>query len=424
MDDMMRESNSLPNYQNYHVIVIGGGPAGTTTAAILAEYGHHVLLLEREKFPRFKIGESLMPGTYWTLQRIGMIDKLKQSHFPKKYSVQFFSKTGKASVPFYFFENDPHESSMTWQVLRSEFDRLMLENAAAKGAEVLQEATVHDLHFDEEQATGVRVKLADGSMQDFFAKVIVDATGQSALISRKLQINEVEPKLKKASIYTHYKGAYRDPGIDEGATLVMHTENQDSWFWYIPLPNDVVSVGVVGSLDYLLQNRTEDAQAIFESEIGKCSSLQPRLSDAEQLFPVKTTKDFSYYAKKISGPGWVLVGDAFGFLDPIYSSGVFLALASGEMAADAIHEAFVKNDFSAGQLGKFGPRFVAGMEAIRKIVYAFYTRDFSFARFLKQFPDSRQHIINLLSGNIFRTGFDGVFQAMSTMCELPEDRRL
>ncbi|MDZ7343178.1 MAG: tryptophan 7-halogenase [candidate division KSB1 bacterium] len=408
----------------YEVIVIGGGPAGSTTAALLAQYGREVLLLERDKFPRFKIGESLMPGTYWTLKRIGVLNKMKASHFPKKYSVQFFSKSGKASMPFYFFENDPHESSITWQVLRSEFDQLMLDNVTEKGGEVWQETSVHEVLFEGERAIGVRAKRPDGSSVDLFAKVIVDATGQSALLSRHLKIHFIEPNLKMGAIYSHFKGAQRDAGIDEGATLVMHTEGAAAWFWYIPLPNEVVSVGVVGPIEYLLKNRREEAQEIFESEIKRCPPLPPRLAEAQQLFPVKVTKDFSYRASQIAGPGWVLVGDAFGFLDPIYSSGVFLALSSGEMAAEAIQEAFLKNDFSGRQLGKFGERFVAGMEAIRKIVYAFYTKDFSFARFLKQFPDCRQDIINLLSGNVYRTGFDGVFEAMSTMCELPEEKAL
>ncbi len=410
--------------KTHDIIIIGGGPAGSTVAALLAEKNLDVLLFEREKFPRFSIGESLMPGTYWTLKRLGVLDKMKASVFPKKYSVQFYSKSGRASAPFYFFENDEHESSKTWQVLRSEFDQMLLDNAEEKGAEARQGVSVLGVLFEGEKAVGVRAKLPDKSIEEFRAKVIVDASGQSALISRKLKMSSVEPGLKKASIYTHFEGGVRDEGVDAGATIIYHTRNQDSWFWYIPLPNDVVSVGVVGSLDYLLQNRKDDLQKIFDAELEMCPALKPRLENARQLFPFKVTKDFSYRANRLAGDGWVLVGDAFGFLDPIYSSGVFLALKSGEMAADAISEAFAKNDFSGRQLGKFGPEYVSGMEAIRKLVYAFYTKKFSFAKFLKRFPDCRDEIVNILIGNVFRDEVNGIFKPMAEMCELPEANEL
>ena len=423
----MKKIDSTQN-ESYDVIVIGGGPGGSTAATLIAETGHRVLLLEREKSPQFKIGESLMPATYWTFERLGVIEKLKASHFPEKYSVQFYSSSGKASAPFYFFRNDPHESSITWQVLRSEFDQMLLENAQEKGAQVQRGVSVHEVLFDGERAVGVRARLADRRIEEFSAKVVVDSTGQSALISRKLKINAVEPTLKKASIFTHFEGGIRDEGIDEGATLILHTESKDSWFWSIPLPYDRVSVGVVGDLDYLLQNRrqsdgTLSHQAIFDEELLKCPALHPRLADAKQLFPVKVTKDFSYCANRIAGDGWVLVGDAFGFLDPVYSSGLFLALKSGEMAADTINEALEKEDFSAEQLGSFSADFVAGMEAIRKLVYAFYTKDFSFARFLKRFPECQQGIIDILSGNVYRKDVTGIFGPMAEMCHLPEDMR-
>ncbi|MCY3764078.1 MAG: NAD(P)/FAD-dependent oxidoreductase [Gemmatimonadetes bacterium] len=405
----------------YDVIVIGGGPAGSTTAALVAEQGHRVLLLERARFPRFQIGESLMPGTYWSFKRLGVLEKLKMSAYVRKYSVQFFGASGRGSAPFYFHRHDPHESSVTWQVLRSEFDRMMLENAREKGACVRQGAAVQEVLFDGDRAFGVRAKSGDGSLQDLHARVVVDATGRSALISRKLGIKTEEPTLKKASLFTHFESGSRDEGIDEGATLISHTRTKDAWFWYIPLAGDVVSVGVVGDIGYLVQKREGTPQEIFEEELDRCPPMKDRLERARQLFPMKVTSDFSYRARSVSGAGWVLVGDAYGFLDPVYSSGVFLALKSGEMAADAIHEAILNDDFSAKQLGKWGDVFIPGMEAIRKLVYAFYTKEFSFSRFLEAHPECLDGIVDILSGKIFINDVTPIFGPMGKMCDLPED---
>jgi flavin-dependent dehydrogenase len=298
---------------------------------------------------------------------------------------------------------------------------MLLDNARDKGAEIHQGARVLEVLFDGDRAIGVRAKLADGQSQDFTAPIIVDATGQSALIGRKLKITEPEAQLNKASIYTHYSGGRRDEGKDEGATLILHTDNGDSWFWYIPLPDDIVSVGVVGAIDYLVQGRKEDTQTIFEQELAKCAPMQERLQHAEQLMPAKTTKDFSYRASRTAGEGWVLVGDAFCFLDPMYSSGVYLALKSGEMAADAIIDAITKGDFSAEQLGGFSPELLRGTEAVRKMVYAFYSKDFNFGEFLKRYPDCKQGVIDVLSGNLFSEHVEPIFGPMGEMCELPND---
>ncbi len=402
------------------VIVIGGGPAGSTVAALVAATGRQVQLFERAQFPRFAIGESLMPATYWTFRRLGVLDQLKASAFPRKHSVQFFGPSGRGSAPFYFADTNPHESAVTWQVLRGPFDAMLLDNARAKGVQVHQGARVLNVLWEGERATGVRAKLANGQTRDFAAQVVVDATGQSALIGRKLKLTQPEPKLKKASIYTHYRGGQRDDGIDAGATLILHTANRDSWFWYIPLSDDVVSVGVVGAISYLLQGRAADAQTIFDQELAQCRPLQERLQRAEPLFPVKTTKDFSYRARRMAGEGWVLVGDAFCFLDPMYSSGVYLALKSGEMAADAIAGAFAQGDFSAVQLGSFGPELVRGMEAVRKMVYAFYAKDFSFAEFLKHHPECKQGVIDVLSGNLFSDRVEPIFGPLSAVCPMPD----
>jgi flavin-dependent dehydrogenase len=407
----------------YDVIVIGGGPGGAAAATLVAQRGYRVLLVERSHTVRFKIGESLMPATYETLDRLGVLPKLRTTPFPRKYSVQFYSKSGRPSAPFYFQETDPHERSVTWQVLRSEFDALLLDNAREHGVEVRRGAAVKDVLFSGSQAVGARIDFGAEGEREISCRVVVDASGQSMLLSKKLGLRRPDPELRKASLYTHFAGALRDPGIDEGATLVLHTEDASSWFWYIPLPDDRVSVGVVGPVGSLISSRAGEPQRIFDEEVARCPALRQRIAHASQVFPVQVTRDFSYRSSRIAGDGWVLVGDAFGFLDPIYSSGVFLALKSGELAADSIVSGLQADDVSSARLGEHGPRFLAGMEAMRKLVYAFYEQDFSFAQFLSRFPRYRTDLVHLLVGNVFRPT-DDLFEAMGQMVRLPPEARL
>ncbi|HSE23984.1 MAG TPA: NAD(P)/FAD-dependent oxidoreductase, partial [Pyrinomonadaceae bacterium] len=240
------------NTNNFDVIVMGGGPAGSSIASILAREGRQVVLFEREIFPRHHIGESLMTDTYWTFRRMGFLDKLKASPFVRKYSVQFANPAGKESRPFYFFEAQHHESAVTWQVTRSEFDKLLFEHAGDQGATTYQGVSVKEVLFENDQAVGVEVQMADGSREKFFAKVIIDATGQSAMLSNKFRWRVRDPKLKKAVLYSYFKGAHREPDLNGGATLVLRTQpGSGGWFWYIPLENDITSVGIVADPEYL-----------------------------------------------------------------------------------------------------------------------------------------------------------------------------
>jgi flavin-dependent dehydrogenase len=399
--------------QDYDVVVMGGGPAGSTVATLVAAAGHRVALLERLPETGFKIGESLMPETYRTFARLGLLERLYASPFPRKYSVQFYSKSGRASAPFYFQETDPGEGSITWQVPRRDFDRMLLQNARDRGVEVRQGVTVREVLWSGERAVGVVAELPDGGRRELRARVVVDATGQRALLGRHLGLREIDPQLKKAAIFSHFEGAVRDPGIDEGATLVLHTEQQESWFWYIPLPHDRVSVGVVGAVDYLVSGRNGDLEQVFFEEVARCPPLGPRLAGARRVMEFRATRDFSYRCRRIAGDGWVLVGDAFGFLDPIYSSGVLLAFSSGEFAADAIVGALAAGDLSAARLGAFGPRFNAGMDAMRRLVYTFYDPHFRFSKFIRRFPEHRLDLIRLLRGDVFDHDFSSLFEALA-----------
>jgi geranylgeranyl reductase family protein len=416
MSNTVMEMNS----NNYDVIVMGGGPAGSTVASILSREGRKVVLFEKEEFPRHHIGESLMTDTYWTFQRMGFLDKLRESPFVRKFSVQFANPAGKESRPFYFFEANPHESAVTWQVTRAVFDKMLIEHAEEQGAIVYQGSAVKQVLFDGDRAVGCEVRMKDGTFEKFCAKVVVDATGQSAILSNKFRWRLRDPKLKKAVLYSYFKGADREPDLNGGATLVLRTgPGSGGWFWYIPLENDITSVGIVADPDYLVKDRGQDLAKIFHEEIEKCEACRRRVADGTRVDKIYSIIDYSYRSKHCAGDGFILIGDAYGFLDPIYSSGVLLALKMAELAADAIHDAFNRKDFSAERLGQFQTKLDNGIESMRKLVHSFYSEGFSFSQFLKKYPEQRVNLINLLIGDVFKDGVDNIYGPMSEFAEIP-----
>jgi flavin-dependent dehydrogenase len=397
------------------VIVVGGGPGGSTVSTLIAQKGYGVDLFEREHFPRFHIGESLIPQTYWVLKRLNMLDKLRGSHFVKKYSVQFINAQGRLSEPFYFIKHRPHESSQTWQVRRSEFDHIMLNNAREHGVRVHEGVRVLEVLFEGQRAVGVRILEEDGREREVRAKVVVDASGQSSVLMDRLKLRQWDPVLKKGALWTYWKGAQRDTGQDEGATLVIQTKAKQGWFWYIPLHDDILSVGVVASYDYLFKNRPgKDLEAIYFEEVAACPGLQSRIAKAQRVEPFRAAKEYSYRSTRAAGDGWALVGDAFGFLDPLYSSGVLLALKSGEMAADAITEGLACGDTSAAQLGKWEGEFGRGMDRMRRLVCEFY-EGFSFGRFVRKHPHLKGFVTDVLIGDLFKDDVDVLWPLIDEM---------
>ena len=414
----------------YDVVVIGGGPAGSTTSTILAQGGLKVALFEREKFPRFHIGESLIPETYWVLKRLNMLDKMQKSHFVKKYSVQFINANGKLSAPFYFWDNKPHECSQTWQVVRSEFDHMMLDNAREHGVDAHDGVHVIEVLFDEDrhgeadraergQAIGVAIK-QDGQRKEIKAKVVVDASGQAALLMNRLKLRLWDPVLNKGAIWTYWEGAYRDTGKDEGATMVIQTPGKEGWFWNIPLHDNIVSLGVVAPFDYLFKGRKGNHEQTYQEEIEHTPAIKERIKNAKRVTGYFATRDYSYRSTACAGDGWVLVGDAFGFLDPLYSSGVLLALKSGELAADAIIAGLKKGDTSAAQLGAWGDNFNQGVDRMRRLVCEYYD-GFSFGNFVKNYPDLRNTVTDLLIGDLFTDKVDKVWKPMESL--YPADKQ-
>jgi flavin-dependent dehydrogenase len=399
----------------YDAIVIGGGPAGSTAGTILAQKGRRVVVLEKEKFPRYHIGESLLPFGFFTMERLGILDKLKKSHFVKKFSVQFVTQDGRNSVPFYFHTHLQHEAAQTWQVLRSELDQMLLDNSREHGATVIEEMTVRDaIRNDKGTVVGVRAVDKDGTSHEFHAPITIDASGRDAFFTTRNGWKIRDAYLNKIAVWTYYKGAQRDPGIDEGATTVAYVPEK-GWFWYIPLAGDVVSVGVVAEKDYLMRE-TKDLKEIFYQEVAQNVWIQDHLAKGEQFGPFRITGEYSYRSKYCAADGLILAGDAFAFLDPVFSSGVMLALRSGELAADAADAALTDGDFSGKRFTEYGAEFCKRIESMRRLVYAFYDHNFSFREFLKKYPHLAGSITDCLIGN-WLVDFEPMYKAMSEFAD-------
>ncbi|MBL9200165.1 MAG: tryptophan 7-halogenase [Opitutaceae bacterium] len=413
----MKHPSDSPSYD---AIIIGGGPAGASAAAVLAEHGHRVLVLERERFPRYHIGESLIPFTFQPLERIGMIPRMKGSHFVKKFSVRFVQRDGASAQPFYFFTRyDRDTIAQSWQVLRSEFDQQMLDNARAKGAVVREQMTVTRLLRDGETVVGVEARDAAGGLHEFRAPITIDCTGKEAFAANRSGWREKDPYLNKIAVWTYYEGSKRGEGIDEGETTVAFVPEK-GWFWHIPLHGDRVSVGVVAEAKYLTRDGVKDPRAIFEREIGQNLWIKDRLSTGRQTGEFWVTSEYSRHSRHCAAPGLVLAGDALAFLDPVFSSGVMLALKSGVLVAEAIHEGLVAGDLGPARFAGYGAAIRTGVENMRKLVYAFYQPGFSFKQVIERHPEAAGDITDCLSGDVNKD-FSRLWAQFREFVPLPDD---
>ena len=404
---------------SFDAIVIGAGPAGASAASILAENGRKVLILEREKFPRYHIGESLIPFTYHPLERLGMIDQLKKSAFTKKYSVQFISPDGDASQPFYFFNRYDRETvAQTWQVMRADFDLMLLNNAREQGAVVIEEITVKELIWDEDKVVGVKTIDKDGRENNYYAAITFDATGKEAFSATRNGWRERDPYLNKVAAWAYYEGAIRQEGVDEGATVVAFVPEK-GWFWWIPLHDNRVSLGIVAEGKYLSRGGIRNPQEMLEREIDNNKWVKENLGPAKRISEFYITNEYTHHSRHCGTEGLVLIGDAFCFLDPVFSSGLMLALKSGVMAADAAEEAFQANDLSPERFTEYSTTLREGIENMRKLCYAFYNENFSFADLVKKYPDIAGDVTDCLSGDVNKD-FTRLFNCVEDFCEVPE----
>jgi flavin-dependent dehydrogenase len=410
----------MKSKENWDVIIIGAGPAGSSAAAILAEHGRRVLVLEREKFPRYHIGESLLPFTFYPLERLGLVDAMRKSAFIKKYSVQFVSPNGKASQPFYFFNRYDRETvAQTWQVLRSEFDQLLVENARQRGAVILEQQTVRELLHENGRVMGVRASNQTGESADYFAPMTIDCSGKEGFAMGRKLWRVPDPQLNKVAVWTYYQGAARDEGIDEGTTTVAYVPEK-GWFWYIPQHNNMVSVGVVAEGKYLARGGVRAPEQMFQREVKENVWIDQHLAQGKQTGPYYITSEFTHHSRYCATEGLLLAGDAFCFLDPVFSSGVLFAMKSGIHAADDIHHAMKRGDLSPSQFACYGRSMRAGIENMRKLVYAFYDPTFSFRSLTDKYPDAAGELTDCLSGDVDKD-FTDLWKKVSEFVTLPAE---
>ncbi len=409
----------MTDHTEYDVIVIGAGPAGSSAAAVLAEAGRRVLVLERDRFPRYKVGESMIPFTYHPLKRLGLVDRMRRSPFIKKYSVQFVAPSGKASQPFYFSSRYDDDVAQTWQVLRSEFDEMLMDNARSKGAVVEEEVAVQSLICEAGVTRGVRAKCKDGREVEWRAPMTLDCSGKEAFAATRKRWRKRDPKLNKVAIWTYYRGAMRDEGIDAGATTVAFVPEK-GWFWYIPQHDDMVSVGVVAEGNYLTRDGVKEPAAIFEREIGQNLWIKEHLAPGAQVGKHHVTSEYTFRSEFCAEEGLLLVGDAFGFLDPVFSSGLLLALKSGVLAGENVDRALSEGSLKPSQFTEYSQVMIQGIENMRKLVYAFYDPDFSFKDLTARYPELAGDVTDCLSGDVNKD-FSRLWKAVEDFAPIPSE---
>lgn len=351
----------------HDVLVVGGGPGGSTVTTLLARGGLGVAVAEREAFPRFHIGESLLPAMVPLLDRLGVREKVEAHGFLVKPGAVFYDQAADREWTFYFRQG-PRWASYAYEVPRAEFDSVLLDHAAsAPGVTLLQPATVENVAFDDD---GVTATLSDaGGRYDMRARFLVDASGRDGFLAARAGKRVPIPGLGKVSLFAHYRGARRWPGRDEGNIRLFIFD--EGWFWWIPFAGDTTSVGCVLHAR-TVRDRSGSPEELFATMIDRCPRVRDGLAGAERITPVHTAANFSYKVTPVVGDRFLCVGDAMSFVDPVFSAGVFVAMQSAELAAAEILRAFGDGRFRARRFAGYARRVDRGMRPFIRFIRRFY----------------------------------------------------
>jgi flavin-dependent dehydrogenase len=383
--------------------------------ATLAMRGRHVVVLEKEATPGYRVGESLIPYCWYPLERVGAVGAIEGAGFTHKHSVQFVSGQGRVTRPFYFSDHHAHPSSRTWQVDREIFDRVLRSVATGHGAELRMGWTARKLVEDGGRVVGVDAVDASGEPVHIDAQVVIDASGRDGFVMRQRSWRRPEPRLNRIAIWTYVQGALRDAGRDEGATTIARIPS-GGWFWLLPMSDDRLSVGVIERADALLDGGS-NLEAAFSRAVTTNPWIAERLAPSERIDQFRATRNYSYRSEHSAGPGVLLCGDAFHFLDPVFSSGIFFALVTGERAAMAA-DALLTGEGKA-PLQDYADWLRRTIEPLRQLVFAFYDRSFSFGDLVRAEPNLHGDLTDCLIGHTERD-FAHLITAMGKLAKLPE----
>lgn len=383
------------------IAVIGGGPAGSTAAALLARKGHKVIALEKARHPRFHIGESLLPMNLPLFERLGVMEQVRALGVYKP-GADFEADNAQGYNTFAFARALGRSPPHAYQVWRQDFDRMLYEHARGCGADAREGHEVLSLEQRGPRESLLEVRTDSGASYQLQARYVVDASGRDAFLSAKRKLRRRNVEHQSAAIFGHFRGALPRSGADAGNISIYRFEH--GWMWMIPLPEGVMSVGAVARPDYFKQRKGRTVEFLLET-LRRNPALWQRMATATLIGDeVRVTGNYSYDSRQMGGPGWVMVGDAFAFLDPVFSSGVYLAMSGAEQAAAVVDRALREPAAEARLLRRLERRQRAGMSRFAFFIYRFNSPVMSqlFAS-PRNALQMEQGVISMLAGDLFDT---------------------